>query len=162
VADELNPRQMWEIVNKLETLDKKLDRADARIEGVVQVLDGVGQQPGIRQQLRELRHYVEGNPPAVRGIIKELEALNASYLKIHADLNERYETLQRELTDRHDKLRSDFDAYVKAQATATAKRDGAWGGAKLLWGLLGGAFLGLITVISLLVAIYNSTSAGGG
>jgi hypothetical protein len=140
VADDLNPRQMWEIVNKLEALDKKLDRADARIEGVVQVLDGVGQQPGIRQQLRELRHAIEGNPPAMRGVVLEMAALIESQAK----------------------LRRDFEAFVDDQTRASAKREGAWGGARLLWGLLGGAVVVVISILSLLVAIYSATPVGGG
>jgi chromosome segregation ATPase len=160
-GDELKPPELWTINTRLKALEDNQKTASDQQRDILHILDGRGQEPGIRQQLRELRHYVEGNPPAVRGIIKELETLNASYLKIHADLNDRYEALQRDVTTRHNNLRTDFDAFVKAQTNANAKREGAWGGARLLWGLLSGAFIIAISILGLLVAIYNSTSAGG-
>jgi hypothetical protein len=140
VADELNPRQLWEIVNKLEALDKKHDRTDMRLEGVIQALDGVGQQPGIRQQLRELKHAVEGNPPAMRGIVMELVAMN----------------------DNHAKLRRDFEAYVDSQDKAGAKRDGVWGGAKTVWTLMATVITIGLGILGLLLSIYNSVVTRGG
>jgi hypothetical protein len=139
-GDELNPRQLWEIVNKLEALDKKHDRTDLRLEGVIQVLDGVGQQPGIRQQLRELKHAVEGNPPAIRGVIAELKATRTN----------------------HQKLRDDFEAYVDSQGKAGAKRDGIWGGAKTVWTMMGTIVTIGIAMIGLLLAIYNSVVTRSG
>jgi hypothetical protein len=131
---------MWEIVNKLEALDKKLDRAEARVEGVAQVLDGVGQQPGIRQQLRELRHAIEGNPPAMRGVVLEMAALIES----------------------HNKLRRDFEAFAEKNATDNAARQGTIGGAKLVWGLIAGGVAFLGTLVFLLIQIQNAVSRGGG
>jgi hypothetical protein len=139
VADELNPRQMWEIVNKLEALDKKLDRADTRVEGLVQALDGVGQQPGIRQQLRELKHAVEGNPPSMRGVVLELVAMN----------------------EEHAKLRREFEAFVKSQNTANDTRQGTIVGAKTMWGFIAGAVAFLGTLFYLLMQIQNALSRGG-
>jgi hypothetical protein len=139
-GDELNPRQLWEIVNKLEALDKKHDRTDMRLEGVIQVLDGVGQQPGIRQQLRELKHAIEGKPPAMRGIVMELVAIN----------------------ENHVKLRRDFEAYVDTQDKVGAKRDGVWGGARLVWTLMATVISIGLAMLGFLLAIYNSVTSRGG
>lgn len=138
--DELSPRQMWEIVNKLEALDKKLDKADNRVEGVVQAIDGIGQQPGIRQQLHELKHAVEGNPPAIRGVVLELRSINES----------------------HEQLRREFEAFVDKQNKESATRQGTIGGAKLVWVIVTGAVAFLGTLLFLLMKIQEALSKGGG
>jgi hypothetical protein len=137
VADELTPR---EIANEFRTFNKRLERLDNRFNEVMNVLNGAGQQPGMRQQLRELRHYVEGNPPAMRGVIAELEGIK----KDHLD------------------LRKDFEEYVETQGKANARRDGTWGGARLVWTLLVTVITIGLGVLGLLLSIYNSVVTRGG
>lgn len=138
--DELSPRQMWKIVNKLDALDKKHDATDKRLDSVMQSLDGVGQQVGIRQQLRELKHAVEGNPPSMRGIVLELVTLN----------------------ENHAKLRHDFETFVEKQNKENATRQGTIGGAKLVWVIVTGAVTFLGTLLFLLMRIQEALSRGGG
>jgi hypothetical protein len=137
VADELTPR---EVANEIKAFGRRLEGLDNRLNEIMNVLNGAGQQPGMRQQLRELRHYVEGNPPAMRGVIAELEGIKKD----------------------HQKLREDFEEYAEAQGKANAKRDGTWGGAKLVWTLVGTVITIGIGMIGLLLAIYNSVVTRGG
>lgn len=137
--DEINPRDLWRLSNQLEALDKKLDSADKRVESVYRILDGVGESPGLRQQLRELKHAVEGNPPAMRGVVIELRS-------IHED---------------HTKLRKDFEEFVDRYNKESAIRQGTWGGAKLLWGLIAGAVVFLGTLVTVLIQIQNALGGRG-
>jgi hypothetical protein len=137
VADELTPR---EIANEIKAFRRELEGLGNRLSEIMNVLNGAGQQPGMRQQLRELRHYVEGNPPAMRGVIAELEGIK----KDHLD------------------LRKDFEEYVEAQGKANAKRDGTWGGARLVWTLMGTVITIGLGVLGLLLSIYNSVVTRGG
>jgi hypothetical protein len=137
VDGELTPR---EIANEIKAFGRRLEGLDNRLNEIMNVLNGAGQLPGMRQQLRELRHYVEGNPPAMRGVIAELEAIR----KDHKD------------------LRKDFEEYVETQGKATARRDGTWGGAKLVWTLMGTVITIGLGILGLLLSIYNSVVTRGG
>jgi hypothetical protein len=137
VPDELTPR---EIANEIKAFGRRLEGLDNRLNEIMNVLNGAGQQPGMRQQLRELRHYVEGNPPAMRGVIAELEAIK----------------------NNHQELRKDFEEYVETQGKANARRDGTWGGARLVWTLLVTVITIGLGVLGLLLSIYNSVVTRGG
>jgi hypothetical protein len=137
VADELTPR---EIANEIKAFSRRLEGLDNHLNEIMNVLNGVGEQPGVRQQLRELRHYVQGNPPVMRGIMAELEAIR----------------------NNHQELRDDFETYADTQGRASARRDGTWGGAKLVWTLMGTVITIGLGILGLLLSIYNSVVTRGG
>jgi hypothetical protein len=140
VADELNTPELWKINQKLETLASTQKELGEQQKNIMRVLDGMGHEPGMRQQLRELRHAIEGNPPAMRGVVLDMSALIES----------------------HNKLRRDFETFVDTQNKASATRQGTIVGVKTMWGLVAGGVVFLGTLFYLLTQIQNAISKGGG
>jgi hypothetical protein len=144
-------QEIWRITEKLRELDLKMGRADTKFDTIMQALNGVGQEPGIRQQLRELKHYIEGNPPAVRGIMKDLEAIHQSYTEMSVRVNAK-----------HDALREDFDDFVRDYIKDKAKREGTEGGSKTVWALLGSIAIIVLMAIGLIMQAYSAAVNRGG
>jgi hypothetical protein len=142
-GDELNGRQYYELKGLLTDLSNQVKAVSGDTSSIKETLEGKGREPGVKQELRELKQQVEGRPPKYQDGVTYAVAL---------------------LGENHSALRREFDEHVDNQERVEAGRTGRWKGAYTVYAVIAAAlgFLGLaITVLLRIQESINRTLGGG-